>query len=130
MYEWHGWATLRKTPEVDYNDGLDEAVLSRIRALLEESDKVSNETAKLTNANGEWHVWLAGCHNHPSSAIVDLFLGIAKAAPGSYGVLYLYDHGASENWDRLVMRRGSIHESRDEDLSPHVGLVEDAEILE
>ena len=105
-------------------------MLSTIRALLAESDRISNETAKLTNANGEWHVWLAGCHNHHSPNIVDLFRTIAHTAPGSYGILYIYDDESSENWDRWVMRRGTVQESRDEDLSPHVGLVEDADVLE
>lgn len=128
MYEWHGWATLRKTAEVDYYDDPDETVLSTVQALLAASDSISNETAKLNSANGAWHVWLAGCHNHCSPQIVDLFRTLAHTAPGSYGILYLYDDEASDGWDRWVMRRGGIHKSRDEDLSPHIGMVEDAEL--
>jgi hypothetical protein len=105
VYEWHGWATLRKTPAVDYYDDLDQEMLSMVGALLAESDIIGNETADLRVANGEWHVWLAGCHNHHTPGIAELFRSIARAAPGSYGILYTFDGDASDGWDRWVMRR-------------------------
>jgi hypothetical protein len=40
-------------------------------------------------------------------------------------VAWLGDDEASEGWDRWVMRRGGVHRMADEDLSPHVGVVED-----
>lgn len=126
VYEWHGWATLRRTPAVDYDD-LDQETLSAVRALLAESGSLINETADLRGANGEWHVWLAGCHNHRTPAIERLFRSIARAAPGSYGILYTFDDEASDGWDRWVMRRGSVSRAEDKDLSPHVGTVEDPE---
>jgi Immunity protein 7 len=129
MFEWHGWATIRKTAAVEYFDEMDETTLSRIRALLTESDRQSNETADLRAANGDWHVWLAGRHNHLDPAVVPLFRAIAEVARGSYGILYLYDDEASEGWDRWVMRRGEIARVEDHDLSPHIGVVEDAEDL-
>jgi hypothetical protein len=98
-----------------------------VRALLAESGSVSNETADLRGANGEGHVWLAGCHNHRTPAIEELFRPIARATPGSYGILYTFDDEASDGWDRWVMRRGNVYRAQDEDLSPHVGVVEDPE---
>src|SRR6202000_2602040 len=50
---------------------------------------VANETLDLRSANGSVHLWLAGSHNHRDEAVTDLFLSIAKAAPGSYGVMYV-----------------------------------------
>lgn len=130
VYEWHGWATLRKTSAVEYFDDIGDEDLSAVRALLADSDSTVNETADLRGANGDWHVWLAGRHNHRDPDVVELFRSIAAALPGSYGVLYIYDDEASDGWDRWVMRRGGIHCVRDEDLSPHVGVVEDAEDFE
>lgn len=127
MYEWHGWATLSKTPTVDYDDDLDRETLSTLRALLAKSDTTFNETADLRSANGEWHVWLAGCHNHRTPAIVGLFRAIAREVPGSYGILYTFDDEVSDGWDRWVMRHGGVQKTQDEDLSPHVGVVEDSE---
>jgi hypothetical protein len=129
VYEWHGWATLRKRPssldDYDKADQLGEEELSAVRALLADSAGTINETADLRGANGEWHVWLAGCHNHLDREVVPLFRSIAVALPGSYGVLYAYDDEASDGWDRWVMRRGEVHRVADADLSPHIGVVED-----
>jgi len=129
VFEWHGWATLRKTAAVDYFDDLDEEALAAVRALIARSASTFNETADLRVANGDWHVWLAGRHNHHDTAIVGLFRAIAHAVPGSYGILYTSDDEAWDGWDRWVMRRGEVHLVRDEDLSPHVGLVEDPEAV-
>jgi Immunity protein 7 len=100
--------------------------LTAVRALLTDASGIDNETVDLRGANGHWQVWLAGCHNHRAPGITELFRSIARAAPGSYGILYVYDDEASDGWDRWVMRRGDVHKARDEDLSPHVGVVEDA----
>jgi hypothetical protein len=127
VYEWHGWATLSKTPAAvdDTDPGREE--LSAVRALLAESDSVWNETADLRNANGAWHVWLAGFRNHYAPGVVGLFRAIAAMLPGSYGVLYAHDDEASDGWDRWIMRRGGVHHVYDHDLSPHIGVVEDPE---
>jgi hypothetical protein len=95
MYEWHGWATLRKTPEVD---------TSTTQALLAESDRISNETGKLTKCKrrmARLASWL------PQSAQPN--------------------HRGSLPDDRTYRARVL---TRDQDLSPRVGLAEDAEVLE
>jgi hypothetical protein len=129
MYEWHGWARLSKSPAsldtFDESDEITEQDLSAIRVLLADSASSFNETADLRGANGQWHVWLAGFHNHLDRDVVNLFRAIAAALPGSYGVLYAHDDEASEGWDRWVMRRGDVHHMADEDLSPHIEVVED-----
>ena len=130
MYEWHGWATLRRTPAVDYDeldDELDKETMALVRGLLGEADTTFNQAADLRYTNGQWHVWLAGFRNHHDPTITTLFQGIARTAPGSYGVLYTFDDEASDSWDRWVMRRGNVFKAQDEDLSPHVGMVEDPE---
>jgi Immunity protein 7 len=128
MYEWHGWATIRDTATVaDVEENPSRLVLSRVRTLLAEQAAVANETADLSVANGEHHLWLAGSHNHLAPGIVGLYRAIAAVAPGSYGILCTHDDDVSNCWDRWVMRRGQVCQQPDHDLSPHVGLVEDNE---
>jgi hypothetical protein len=128
VYEWHGWATIRGTASVsDLEEDPGPEVLSQVRALLAESAAVANETADLRVANGAYHVWLAGMHNHLAPGILGLYRAIAAVAPGSYGTLYTHDDDTSNYWDRWVMRRGKVCREQDHDLSPHVGLVEDTE---
>lgn len=128
MYEWHGWATIRDTATVgDVEEDPSPAALSRVRALLAEQAAVANETADLRVANGEYHLWLAGMHNHQAPGILGLYRAVAAVAPGSYGILYTRDDDVSNYWDRWVMRRGQVCRQQDHDLSPHVGLVEDTE---
>jgi hypothetical protein len=128
VYEWHGWATIRTTASVnDEREDPSPAILSSVRALLSESAGTANETVDLRVANGQFHLWLAGFHNHLDPTIVGLYKAVAAAAPGSYGILYTHDDDVSNSWDRWVMCRGEVLRERDQDLSPHIGLVEDAE---
>ncbi len=76
-------------------------------------------------ANGGVHVWLAGSHNHRDEEVTGLFRSIAKAAPGSYGVMYVLDDDDGCTWERLVMRRGAVILETDTSLSPHIGVAED-----
>lgn len=117
------------TSAIDYEE-LDGQTLSLVRRLLAESDSAFNQVADLRYANGGWRVWLAGRRNHHGPTIVELFRAIARTGPGSYGILYTFDDEASEGWDRWIMRRGNVHKSRDEDLTPHVGMVEEHEELD
>jgi hypothetical protein len=131
MFEWHGWATISNTPAVDYfTDDPSPEILAVVRALVTASGGVDNETADLRVANGQYHLWLAGCHNHYDPDIIRLYRDIAAATPGSYGILYTFDSDASNDWERWVMRRGDIHREADHDLSPHAGLVEDPDDIE
>jgi hypothetical protein len=101
-----------------------------VPARVSASAGVDNETADLRVANGEHHLWLAGCHNHLDPRVVRLYRDIAAAAPGSYGILYTLDDETSGDWERWVMRRGGVHRRADHELSPHVGQVEDRDEIE
>ena len=131
MFEWHGWATIRDRST--YDEFLDatsdpaEATLAKIRQILAESERIANETADLRAANGDWHVWLAGFHNHRAAHVVPVFEAIAEAAPGSYGLLNVHDdeaEGSEDQWFTWAMARGRVQRHNDQFLSPHVGVVE------
>ncbi|KAI9135575.1 Imm7 family immunity protein [Acaryochloris sp. CCMEE 5410] len=82
--------------------------------------------------NGCDSVSVAGQHNHRADYIVDLFVWIAKNAPGAYGILYIRDdedskRGADYTNDFRVWKlcRGNLIETSDPFLSPCVPTIED-----
>jgi hypothetical protein len=128
VFEWHGWATIMASPGAE-DDAEAEArqrtAEARVARVIAGAAGVANETLDLRSANGSVHIWLAGSHNHRDDTVIDLFRSIAKAAPGSYGVMYVLDDDVSYTWERLVMRRGTVSREVDTSLSPHIGVVED-----
>lgn len=125
MFEWHGWATIRTTPEVmTFEYGATGDTVQAVTRLVEEAQGVVNETIDLRWANGDLHLWFAGAHNRENPRVLGLYGSVASAAPGSYGVLHTFDHD-DEHWTRYVMRRGAVRREADESLSPHVPMVED-----
>jgi hypothetical protein len=128
VFEWHGWATIVASPGAE-DDAAAEAHQrhgeTRVAQLVADAAGVPNETLDLRPANGSLHLWLAGSHNHRDESVTGLFRLIAKAAPGSYGVMYVLDDDIGGTWERLVMRRGTVSREVDASLSPHIGAVED-----
>ncbi|MFC5266852.1 Imm7 family immunity protein [Kribbella qitaiheensis] len=128
MFEWHGWATIVASPEAEDDaeaDGRQRGVEARVARAVAGAEGVVNETLDLRHANGSLHLWLAGSHNHRDETVIDLFRSVARIAPGSYGVMYVFDDDVTDTWERWVMRRGSVTSEVDASLSPHVGIVED-----
>ena len=128
MFEWHGWATIVASPGAE-DDAAAEArqrdAEALVAQLIADAAGAANETLDLRPANGSVHLWLAGSHNHRDETVIGLFCSIARAAPGSYGVMYVLDDDAGCTWDRLVMRRGTVSREADTSLSPHIGVAED-----
>ncbi len=128
MYEFHGWATVRDSAgSDDLNPDPAPSTVDKVQELAREANG-PNHVVDARYANGEFHVWMAGSHNHTDQRVLQSFERIAKLAPGSYGVLYVLDdeHPTQANtWTRFVMRRGSVTMEIDESLSPHIGVVED-----
>ena len=129
MFEYHGWVTLRETAGLDDDDtALDEAVQS-VRRLVEELD--SPYLADLRWMNGVPFLHLAGFANRRGPAgdeVIGLLTDVGRAAPGSYGLLYVHDDEDPEHRNgfrvfRLV--RGKVSEHADPFLSPYVPTVED-----
>jgi Immunity protein 7 len=134
MFEFHGWATLRFTPEnrdVEDEDELQQAVVEAMRAYVQELGWTRNPIVDLRWMNGQAHLRAEGFKNHSAGIeeeLVRLFRSIAQVAPGSYGLLYtLNDEDPShENVFRVyVLARGALIEQSDPFLSPFVPTVED-----
>ena len=130
MFEYHGWATLRLTPgSEEVPDGLLERFAEQLRGAIAERFGTGSGIHEVRAVNGEYHVLVDGSPNHRDERIFGLFPYIAARAPGSYGLLYVWDddHPVHENafrvW-RLV--RGRVEELSDALLSPCTPVLEDA----
>jgi hypothetical protein len=127
MFEYHGWITLRSTPEaVDDEPPLR---LTEIQALVDEL--AGYALVDLRQMNGEYYIHLGGCPNHRRAhgqALIDLFAKVGQLAPGSYGLLYVHDdEDPQHELDFRVFRlvRGAVTEHADHLLSPVISTLED-----
>jgi hypothetical protein len=116
---------------MEEDDAIDEEqqnAVAAVTALIQKRTDRGNEFYDLRSNNGLSHLAYDGAHNHASSAHVpiDFARAVAAVAPGSYGILYIYDEETWAGWQRWVMRRGEVLLESDQSLSPHVGKVGDA----
>ena len=132
VFEFHGWATItdraswKSNEQAMFAEDPDPETLEKVRALTSTFDGVSNHVTDLRAANGKWHLWIAGFHNHRDQRVVEFFEAVARTAPGSYGVLYVHDDDAdADTWIPWVMKRGQIRAEADTFFSPHIPTVED-----
>lgn len=140
MFEYHGWITLRSTAEaVDDEPPLR---LDEIKALV--AELADYALMDLRTMNGRHYIHMAGAPNHRGGhgpKIIELFAAVGKLAPGSYGLLHVWDDEgpfpsdkptAYENgpWDTNEFRvfrlvRGELTEHADTLLSPAIPTLED-----
>jgi hypothetical protein len=132
VFEYHGWVTLW-VDESDSYAGVTEAVRADIAAMIErrQIDNGSSQTATLRALNGTWRVLLAGEPNHRDPDVLDAFRELGTIAPLSYGLLHVHNDEHPTDWNDWIvhaMVRGAVTTSREDRLSPHVGVVEDGEV--
>lgn len=126
MFEYHGWAVVRD----DTCDG-DETNLRRIVGELQNVADSFNDgsgTSDIRWANGDCFVTFAGNPNHRNERVFGWFTWLAKHAPGSYGLLYVWDDESTEfeNAFRVYcLRRGQVEQRADTFLSPCIPVIED-----
>lgn len=128
MVEYHGWLTLHDdTPE---DDRIWE-INREVRAKIAEMD-ADNRILGMKVVNGSHMAWFAGLTNHRSADIeevFDLLDFVARRAPGSFGLLYLWDDAEHENEFRVWrLAKGKLTEHRDELLSPCIPTIEEPEV--
>lgn len=129
MFEYHGWVTIRETAGVeDDGDGLLERQVAEIRACLAELGDYG--LIDLRRMNGTPFLHLAGQPNHDGGwgdVLVTLLARVGRIAPGSYGLLHVWDdEGAHPNGFRVFrLVRGEVSEHADALLSPVIPTLED-----
>lgn len=129
MYEFHGWAVIRETPQV-----IDEENIDDIAKMIEEYiDNLNWESGifKIFAVNGEYQIIVSGVSNHKTkeSELLGVYKYIAKIAPGSYGLLYVKDDEDTKGLDNefivYTLVRGNLSIQKDTFLSPFIPIVED-----
>lgn len=132
MFEYHGWITVKSSPgEEEDEDTLPRSLRSGIETLLAGLAEGTGLT-HLQAVNGDTQIHLGGFTNHrggQGSEIIEAFGRIAAMAPGSYGLLYVWDDEDPEvdrnEFQVFVMRRGTVTRQADTFLSPRVPAIED-----
>jgi hypothetical protein len=145
VFEYHGWITLARTPAAEDDDAADaqfgSVVIPQIRTWLE---PFSYYAADLRTHNGLPMIWLQGHPNHCTGRdvlLIALYRQIGEVAPGSYGILFMFDDGGEmtaspDDSSRtvedigsegllVVLKRGQVEVRADQFFSPRIPTVED-----
>jgi hypothetical protein len=128
MFEYHGWATLREGDD-GFDGGQLHQILDELKDVIGEFSDGSG-VADVRWTNGNAMVWFAGCPNHRHERVFGLFPWLAKHAPSSYGLLYIWDdedpshHNTFQVW---CLRRGKVELRFDPFLSPCEPVIEGGE---
>lgn len=127
MYEYHGWITLRSTYEAV--DDEPKLRLDEIKALVDELAGYALMDLRVMNGYYNIHVGGAPNRRNPhTQGVLDLYARVGELAPGSYGLLYVWDDGdpLRDNVFRVFrLVRGEVTEHKDELLSPAIPTIED-----
>jgi hypothetical protein len=136
VFEYHGWVCIHATAAVeDFLEDFDEqAVIDRLWAWLEPRLSGLPYLADLRWMNGTPFLHVSGKPNHRGrlgDEILEIFRQVGRLAPGSYGLLYIWDDEDPRFMNhfrvyRLV--RGEVTEHPDHLLSPAIPTLEDEDI--
>jgi hypothetical protein len=129
MYEYHGWITVRETPENKDEERIEE-IVSELREQIGRQNWEPG-ALELRAANGTYQIMAAGNHNRRPVEEYDpvrFFRYVGEKAPGSYGLLYVWDDEDPQFFNQFrvyVLARGTVAEREDPFLSPCVPVIED-----
>lgn len=131
MFEYHGWFRLAVAPhEVEDEDQKLREVATYARNFIELKFP-KHHIAEFKPINGEYMASFADLTNHRTSeaeTVIQIFQEIAQKAPGSYGLLYIWDDEDPElNNEFQVGRlaRGKFEFLKNHYLSPRLHTIED-----
>ncbi|GAB3355965.1 Imm7 family immunity protein [Amycolatopsis echigonensis] len=122
MFEYHGWVTIAATATGDD----DAALLAR---LVERVHRSLKNTTMLDLVDLRWSaglpmLHLGGLDKHGGTItpqLLETFARVGELAPGSYGLLHIWDDQDPEHDNAFQvyrMARGQITEQKDAHLSP------------
>ncbi|MCP4526171.1 MAG: hypothetical protein GY833_09705 [Aestuariibacter sp.] len=123
MIEYYGWVNIRDNAyESDSSDLYQ--IVEDIKSLTEEIE-FDGRILQLKWMNGNCILCAAGSTNHRTKSVTDvikLVEIIAQRAPGSYGVLYVYDdedkEGTNDEFQVFRIAKGKCSVEQDKLFSP------------
>ena len=127
MFEYHGWVTIQAT---DDETALVERIVERVRRAVRDFGDL--DLVDLRWVNGVPTLHLGGLDKHGATMapdLLDLFTRIGELAPGSYGLLHVWDDQDLEHDNEFRvhrMARGQVTEQADSLLSPVAPTIVDA----
>lgn len=131
MVELHAWALIRESFSTDSEEDNIERVVDSLSCEIRKL-RMDDKQLRIDFCNGEAVVTATKLTNHFSDdvkGILHFFQRIACVAPGSYGLLYLYNDEDTDGFENafqvFVLSKGSFTLHRDPFLSPYIPTVED-----
>ncbi|MGR6542094.1 Imm7 family immunity protein [Paenibacillus tundrae] len=130
MYQYHGWAVILESTSDDTSDEREINTLNRVKKYIEDLQP-NVDVLDIKAINGQFHLWMTGLWNRePSSKFspVELMKTIGVMAPGSYGMLYVFNDEHPKHFNEFhvyVLARGNVVEKSDPFLSPFIPTVAD-----
>ena len=128
MFEIYGWARIADSLTTNQTPI---ELLDELQKQIDDMRREGWVVGRLDrNLNDSIHaLTIVGSRNHRYAAVVDLFRWIAENAPGSYGLLYVWDDEDNRNDYNNCFRvwrlaRGRLEEMDDPFLSPRIPVIE------
>ncbi len=129
MFEFHGWVVIRSGFDLD--DPRYEEDWIRMWPQLEEELQLFGRPDHFfihKGVNELVSVTCSGLRNHHQEWVMDFFRWVASRAPGSYGLLYIFDNEDPQYENAFRVHRlakGELKELDDPFLSPYIPTLED-----
>lgn len=129
MIKLFGWLSISEIygNEDSYSPEALEGVMNEVRAIISHSQS----GIELKYMNGTPFLSTAHASNHRTKevdAIIETYKSVAKAATGSYGVIYLRDdedNAHCNEFQKFVFKKGCCTVQKDTDFSPCIPAIED-----
>jgi hypothetical protein len=119
VFEYHGWVTIQAT---DDETSLLERIVERVHRAVRDFGEI--DLVDLRWVNGVPVLHLGGLDKHGATMapdLLDLFTRVGELAPGSYGLLHVWDDQDLQHDNEFRvhrMARGQVTEMADTLLSP------------
>ncbi|QRP45920.1 immunity 7 family protein [Amycolatopsis sp. FDAARGOS 1241] len=122
MYEYHGWVTIAATASGDDDANLLERLVDRVHRAVRDARTL--DLVDLRWSAGMPMLHLGGLDKHGGAIapeLIETFTRVGELAPGSYGLLYVWDDQDPDHDNEFRvfrMARGLVSEHSDTQLTP------------
>jgi hypothetical protein len=130
VFEYHGWVTIGVSSADEDETALLDRIVERVRRAVRDFGDI--DLVDLRWANGVPMLHFAGMDKHGgvmAPELLDLFTRVGTLAPGSYGLLHVWDDQDLQHDNEFRvhrMARGQVTELADTYLSPVAPVIVDA----